>query len=125
MGALCAGRGRRDQTHGSLHEAGDLANREIVTLRDILPEEFASYQGSLPSVLRNRAGYVIAENQRVLEVVARLERNDLAGVGQLLWQTHAGLRSDYEVSCQELDTLVDLACSVPGVLGARMIRESR
>jgi galactokinase len=42
-------------------------------------------------------------------------------VGALLWQTHAGLRDEYEVSCFELDTLVELARSVPGVLGARMM----
>jgi galactokinase len=64
---------------------------------------------------------VIAENQRVLDAVACLERHDLEGVGELLWQTHAGLRDDYEVSCQELDILVELAASVPGVLGARMM----
>lgn len=95
--------------------------RAIVTLRDISPEEFFRHQEILPDVLRRRAGYVIAENQRVLETVARLERHDLEGVGELLWQTHAGLRDDYEVSCLELDTLVDLAASVPGVLGARMM----
>src|SRR5262249_34354264 len=105
----------------ALHEPGALAGREIRTLRDILPEEFARYQEALPAVLRRRAGYVIAENQRVLETVNCLERHDLESVGQLLWQTHAGLRDDYEVSCLELDTLVDLAASVPGVLGARMM----
>ena len=98
-----------------------LAGREILALRDISSEEFARYQDALPAILRQRAGYVIAENRRVLETVARLERNDLEGVGELLWQTHAGLRDEYEVSCLELDTLVELARSVPGVLGARMM----
>lgn len=98
-----------------------MAEREILTLRDVSLEEFARYQRALPRVLRRRAGYVIAENQRVLETVARLERDDMVGVGELLWQTHAGLRDEYEVSCLELDTLVDLACSVEGVLGARMM----
>ncbi len=103
------------------HEPAALARSEILTLRDISPKEFARYQESLPDVLRRRAGYIIAENQRVLETVVRLERHDLEGVGELLWQTHTGLRDDYEVSCLELDTLVDLAASVPGVLGARMM----
>lgn len=97
------------------------AKRDISTLRDISPDEFARYQDSLPDLLRKRAGYIIAENQRVLETVARLGKHDLEGVGELLWQTHAGLRDEYEVSCFELDTLVDLARSVPGVLGARMM----
>jgi galactokinase len=47
--------------------------------------------------------------------------NAFAEIGQLLWQTHAGLRDDYEVSCPELDTLVEIAHKVPGVLGARML----
>lgn len=102
-------------------EPTELEQREIQSLRDITPEEFARYQERLPALLRQRAGYVMAENQRVLEAVARLEHNDLVGVGELLWQTHTGLRDDYEVSCLELDTLVDLAASVHGVLGARMM----
>jgi galactokinase len=105
----------------ALETPAAMANREILTLRDISPAEFARYQAALPKILRSRAGYVIAENQRVLETVACLERDDMEGVGALLWQTHAGLRNDYEVSCLELDTLVDLAASVPGVLGARMM----
>lgn len=95
--------------------------REIQSLRDISPEEFERSKDTLPEPLRRRAGYVIAENRRVLETVARLERHDLPGVGELLWQTHASLRDDYEVSCFELNTLVELARSVPGVLGARMM----
>lgn len=109
----------RDQI--ALDRPETMAEREILSLRDISPEEFARYQNALPTVLRSRAGYVIAENQRVLEAVACLEHHDLERVGELLWQTHAGLRNDYEVSCLELDTLVDLAASVPGVLGARMM----
>jgi galactokinase len=95
--------------------------REIVALRDITLADFERYQASLPEVLRRRAGYVIAENQRVLDTVACLRRNDLSGVGALLWQSHAGLRDEYEVSCFELDTLVEMARSVPGVLGGRMM----
>ena len=105
----------------ALDQPATMGDREILSLRDISSAEFARYQDALPAVLRRRAGYVIAENQRVLETVTRLERHDLEGVGELLWQTHAGLRNDYEVSCLELDTLVDLAASVPGVLGARMM----
>jgi galactokinase len=95
--------------------------REILALRDISWAEFTRHQAALPAILRQRANYVIAENARVLAAVACLERNDLVGVGQLLWQTHAGLRDEYEVSCVELDTLVELARSVPGVLGGRMM----
>ena len=50
-----------------------------------------------------------------------LEINDIEAVGQILWEGHAGLRDEYEVSCAELDALVDIAHEVPGVLGARMM----
>ncbi|MGH2507125.1 MAG: galactokinase, partial [Ktedonobacteraceae bacterium] len=96
-------------------------SREILALRDISWAEFERHKAALPEILRRRAGYVIAENARVLETVACLARNDLLGVGELLWQTHAGLRDEYEVSCVELDTLVELAHAVPGVLGGRMM----
>lgn len=98
-----------------------LANNEIQALRDVSWVDFVRVQTALPEILRRRAGYVIAENERVQEAVARLERYDMVGVGELLWQTHAGLRDEYEVSCVELDTLVELARSVPGVLGGRMM----
>jgi galactokinase len=95
--------------------------RQITALRDITWTEFTRYREAMPEILRKRAGYIIAENERVLETVASLERHDFEHVGELLWQTHAGLRDEYEVSCLELDTLVELARSVPGVLGARMM----
>ena len=93
----------------------------IRALRDITPEQFERYKSVLPEVLRKRAGYVIAEDARVLQVVKLLEVGDFEAIGELLWQGHAGLRDEYEVSCYELDTLVDIAHSVPGVLGARML----
>jgi galactokinase len=95
--------------------------QSIQTLRDITTEQFERYGSILPEVLRKRAGYVIAEDVRVLQVVKLLEAGDFTAIGELLWQGHAGLRDEYEVSCSELDTLVDIAHSVPGVLGARML----
>ena len=98
---------------------------EIETLRDITPEQFAHYKHHLPPILQKRAGYVIAENERVLQVVKLLEAgNDAKNIeaaGKILWEGHAGLRDEYEVSSVELDALVDIAYTVPGVLGARMM----
>lgn len=94
---------------------------DIQALRDISWATFERYQAELPALLRRRAGYVIAENRRVLQTVDLLAQHDLPAVGQLLWATHIGLRDDYEVSCLELDTLVKLASTIPGVLGARMM----
>ena len=93
----------------------------ISALRDISPEQFARYGSELPDILRRRAGYVIAEEARVMETVALLEKGAVEQVGSLLWLSHEGLRDEYEVSCPELDTLVEIARQVPGVLGARMM----
>lgn len=94
---------------------------DIKSLRDITPELYGRYKDQLPEVLRKRAGYVIAENGRVLKTVELLKANDIEAIGDILWQGHAGLCNEYEVSCVELDTLVDIAHNVPGVLGARML----
>ena len=93
----------------------------IRALRDVSQEQFDRYSSQLPDVLRRRAGFVIAENARVLQASKLLEQGSIEKVGPLLWASHAGLRDDYEVSCFELDTLVEIARQVPGVLGARML----
>src|SRR5581483_2578103 len=103
------------------NEAQDAPDSAIRALRDITLEQFARYASELPDILRRRAGYVIAEDARVLETVALLEKGEIAQVGSLLWLSHAGLRDEYEVSCHELDTLVEIARRVSGVLGARMM----
>src|SRR6266702_3486553 len=90
-------------------------------LRDVTPEQFARDGSDLSELLRRRAGYVIAEDARVLQTVNLLETSAFEEIGKLLWLSHAGLRDEYEVSCLELDTLVEIARQVPGVLGARML----
>ncbi|HEV2582207.1 MAG TPA: galactokinase [Ktedonobacteraceae bacterium] len=102
-------------------EPREASATNIRALRDITPEQLARYADRLPDVLRRRAAYVIAENARVLETALLLERHAIEQVGPLLWKSHEGLRDDYEVSCMELDTLVEIAREVPGVLGARML----
>jgi galactokinase len=103
------------------HEPDHEAVQHISALRDITPEQFAQYGPELPELLRRRAGYIIAEDARVLQMVKLLEAYNFVAPGQLLWQSHAGLRDDYEVSCFELDTLVEIARQIEGVLGARML----
>ncbi len=102
-------------------EPQNLPAGAIRALRDITPEQFARYGSELPDVLHRRAGYVIAEDARVMETVALLEKGAIQQVGSLLWRSHAGLRDEYEVSSPELDALVEIARQVPGVLGARMM----
>ncbi len=95
--------------------------QQVTSLRDITQEQFARYKQDLPEILQKRAGYIIAENARVLQVAALLEKGDIEAIGPILWQGHAGLRDEYEVSSKELDALVDIVHNVPGVLGGRMM----
>jgi len=103
--------------------AEELQGKEqrIISLRDITQAQFDVYKHALPAVLQRRAGYIIAENARVLQVAKLLEIGQVEAIGPLLWQGHAGLRDEYEVSCKELDVLVEIAHSIPGVLGGRMM----
>jgi galactokinase len=71
-------------------------------------------------VVLRRCRHVIGENSRVLDAAAALDRGDLAGFGLLMSASHRSLRDDYEVSCRELDLLVELAAPVQGVYGTRM-----
>ena len=68
-----------------------------------------------------RCAYVIKENQRVLAACDDLRQNDLEAFGRRMIQSHEGLRDEYQVSCRELDTLVDAAAGIDGVYGARMM----
>jgi galactokinase len=63
---------------------------------------------------------VVSENQRTLAATEALSSGDIDGMGRLMAASHRSLRDDYEVSCRELDMLVESASSVPGVHGARM-----
>lgn len=103
------------------HEPDNKTGQHIRALRDITQEQLNRYGSYLPAILRRRASYVIAENVRVLQAAKLLERGMPETIGPLLWQSHAGLRDDYEVSCLELDALIEITQQVPGVLGARMM----
>jgi len=90
------------------------------SLRDVTPEEFGRVEGALPDVLRRRARHVVTENTRVEASVEALARGEVERFGRLMDESHESLRVDYEVSCAELDCLVELARREQGCLGARM-----
>jgi len=92
----------------------------IKSLRDATPAQLESARDDLPDKVYRRCRHVISENARVLEAVAALERHDLDECGRLMGASHRSLRDDYEVSCEELDVMVDLARSLAGVYGSRM-----
>jgi galactokinase len=92
----------------------------IRALRDVTPEDLAAYGHELPEVVLRRCRHVVSENARVLQAAATLELGDLAGFGKLMLESHRSLRDDFEVSCLELDLMVELAERAEGVYGTRM-----
>jgi galactokinase len=93
----------------------------ITALRDVSPTELSRHGSSMPERVRRRCRHVVNENARTLAAAAALERLDLEEFGRLMKASHASLRDDYEVSCAELDLLVELATPLGGVYGARMM----
>ncbi|MBA3334201.1 MAG: galactokinase [Acidobacteria bacterium] len=92
----------------------------ITKLRDVSVEDFAKYESKLPETIKKRCRHVVMENERTISAAKALKNNDLAEFGRLMWLSHASLRDDYEVSCRELDLLVEVAQKSRLVLGARM-----
>lgn len=92
----------------------------IVALRDVELEDYDHFAGSLPPVIQRRCNHVITEIARTVEAVEALERHDLETFGRLMYASHDSLRNDYEVSCPELDLMVEIAAGCEGVYGARM-----
>jgi len=92
----------------------------VRALRDVRPEELRQHQDLLPPIVLRRARHVVEENARVLASVAALEAGDLATFGRLLNESHASLRDLYQVSCVELDALVEVAQAQSGCLGSRL-----
>jgi galactokinase len=92
----------------------------VKALRDVSQNDFERYAEELPESVRKRCRHVIAENARVLEAAKALLRQDEGKFGQLMCESHASLRDDFEVSCRELDVMAELAGQVEGVYGARM-----
>jgi galactokinase len=92
----------------------------IKALRDISVEQFEAVQEKLSDVVRRRCRHVITEDARTQASIEALNANDLAQFGTLMNGSHDSLRDDYEVSCTELDLMVDIARAQEGCLGARM-----
>ncbi|MGC0775163.1 MAG: galactokinase [Candidatus Acidiferrum sp.] len=92
----------------------------IRALRDVSLEQLEAHRGLLSEVLYKRAKHIVTENGRVLRSVQALRAGDLRKFGEYMAQSHASLRDLFEVSCAELDLMVDLANRQPGVYGARM-----
>jgi galactokinase len=92
----------------------------IRMLRDVTAGHLMEYGELLDPVVLKRCRHVVTENDRVARSVEALRTNDLAQFGNLMYASHASLRDNYEVSCAELDVVVEICSTVDGVLGARM-----
>ena len=94
---------------------------DIRGLGDLDMETFEKHKAVInDSVKERRAKHAVAENQRTIEAVSALKSGDITRFGELMNQSHISLRDDYEVSCEEIDILVDLAWQIPGVIGSRI-----
>jgi len=96
-------------------------NPKIKSLRDVSLELIEAHRHEFDSIIYKRCDYVIHENLRVEMACNDLEQGDFRSFGQRMYDSHAGLRDGYEVSCRELDVLVEGASRIEGVLGARLM----
>ncbi|MCL4781563.1 MAG: galactokinase [Bryobacterales bacterium] len=92
----------------------------IASLRDVNAEQYTHWDEYIPEVPRRRARHVISENERVLAFRDACERHDKQEMGALFFESHKSMRDDYEISCEEIDFLVDTAVAFDGCYGARM-----
>lgn len=94
---------------------------DIQALGDLTPEEFEEHKSLIKDEIQlQRAKHAVYENQRTIDAVTALKAGDIESFGKLMNQSHISLRDDYDVSCEEIDILVDLAWKIPGVLGSRI-----
>ena len=93
---------------------------DIKALRDISSVEFAAYSDFLPPEIRKRAQHIVVEMARVDQAISCLRRGDIQYFGGLMYASHQSLRDLYEVSCPEIDYLVEATRKLPGCYGARL-----
>jgi galactokinase len=94
---------------------------EVNSLRDANQKMLDTYVKEVDETVYRRCTYVVSEIKRLLEGCKDLENDDLISFGKRMFETHAELKELYEVSCNELDLLVDLVKDNPDVIGARMM----
>jgi len=93
----------------------------VRTLRDVTPRRtLKKFGGQLPAVIQKRCRHVLTENSRVLQAANALQSGNVHLFGRLMASSHASLRDDFEVSCEELELMVGLARQNRGLYGARM-----
>ena len=110
---------RRSECEKALEELQTVV--DIKGLGDLSEEQFEQYKSAIKDDVRvRRAKHAVYENQRTIRAVEALKNNDLKLFGELMNASHVSLRDDYQVSCDEIDVLVEEAWKVPGVIGSRI-----
>ena len=110
---------RRSECETALEEIQSV--KDVKSLGELTEEEFEAVKAAIKSDIRiQRAKHAVYENQRTVKAVEALQNNDVALFGELMNASHVSLRDDYEVTGIELDTLVEEAWKVDGVIGSRM-----
>lgn len=110
---------RRNESEQALKDLQKVIH--IETLGDLTEEAFEEHKMAIKDpVCRKRAKHAVYENQRTIKAYNALKANNLEAFGKYMNASHISLRDDYEVSCDEIDILVDLAWQIPGVIGSRM-----
>lgn len=110
---------RRNECETALKELQ--AVMRIDSLGELTEEEYEMHKDAIKDAVRQkRAKHAVYENQRTIRAVEALKNQDVELFGKLMNASHESLRYDYEVSCEEIDILVDLAKAMPGVLGSRI-----
>jgi galactokinase len=94
---------------------------DVRSLRDVDIQMLVASSDNMPGNIYKRCKYIIEENQRVLEASTDLQKGDLTALGKKMYETHEGLSALYQVSCPELDFLVDIAKRYEGIAGSRMM----
>lgn len=92
----------------------------VASLRDVTPERLEEARGTLDPILYKRAAHVVGENARVWQAIDALQAGDAAAIGALMNASHESSRTNFENSTAELDALVEVARSIPRVLGSRL-----
>ena len=93
----------------------------LTTLRDLHADALEEHKKLLGDVLYRRCRHIVTENSRVHRAVEAMDNADLKQLGALLNACHTSLRDDFEISCAEVDVLVDVCNACDGVIGSRMI----
>ena len=93
----------------------------ISTLREVSPEMLDKHEPEIDTITMKRCKYVLNENDRVHQFASDLKNGDLESAGKVLYNGHEGMKSEYEITCDEIDFLVDFTKARHEVLGARMM----